>query len=111
MILYIDLPEDVFNSIQRTTYEVSSTQNVVNMFLQDHINDATADALESAIFKKYQEQLVNLNIRFDNEKAELTERFVPDNIKNTNYNWNVNFQTKQLEITYGENCVSGCNCR
>ena len=113
-LVLVDLPEEVFNKMQRLTYEVSTTQYVVNMFLTDHIKDPTPEAVESPVFKKYQQQYIDLSIKFDQEKEKITEEFVPDELKSESTTWNINFKTRQLEITVfeGDNCNCGkCNCK
>lgn len=110
-LLLIDLTEEDCRKIQRTTYEVNSTQNVINLYLTDHMKDTGDEAIESPVFRRYQRELVDLNIRFDEEKDQLTQKYIPqDVIALNNYSWNVNFSTKQLEVTYDDKTEAQCGC-
>ena len=108
--IYVDLLESDLNHIQRTMYEHNAMQSVISMYLNDHANDADSRALDTPIFKAYQDRYAKKAMEYDNEKNALTEKYVPEDIKNVSYEWNVNFVTGQLEITVKDDNETGCKC-
>lgn len=95
-ILVIEIPEDVSSYIQRLSYEVESMKEIVSLLMENNRHDSSF--IQTPIFKEYSKELTEAIASFELAKSELEKNFVPEELKEHNYNWNLDFSTYELTI-------------
>lgn len=94
--MYVDIPEEVINKIERLYYDYENYKDVISSCLDLHKLDADTSFINSAIFKEYQHQASIAFASYNMSKQSLDKYMPQDNKK---YTWNLNFNTSQLELT------------
>lgn len=111
----VELDDAICTKMQRATYEANTKKDVIMLFLNDHANDPTAEAINSPIFKQYEQNYLDAAIAFDKAKADFQNTYIPDEIKKnySNFSWSIDFSTHKVIITINKNscgCGTSCNC-
>lgn len=106
---YLDLPEDICNTLQRTGVEIDAITSIVDRMFQNHKEDKDATLFESIPWKNYMKQYEELNLRYTQEKNELNKYLDPilrekEGISkedmNFSFSWNIeDFAEKKAKIT------------
>ena len=94
----IEVSQEVTNYLQRLHFEVEARKDVIATLLDTHKLDENTDLLESPVFLEYSKQLSQTKAEYELAKGEL-DKFIPKDILDGKFDWNLNFATSQLEIT------------
>lgn len=94
-----ELPDETVNEVERCQYEVNARQGVIDRLFEKHKDDADASMLDSKPFKHFMTQLAEAEAEYEMAKNRITEEFVPDELKEHQVEWNLDFQTHEITIT------------
>lgn len=94
----VKINQDTINYLQRLHFEVESRQDVIQRIIEAHMKDDNADILESKVLKKYSEELSELKAEYEIAKQQVTEQYVPSELKSDMYFWNIDFQAGVMSI-------------
>ena len=105
----IDVNEKASEYLERLSYEISTRSDIITMLLENHKYDEDVAILESNAFKTYSEQLGKLKAEFELAKREFADEYIPDELKNHQTEWNLDYKTHELIIKLLCNCEVKCN--
>lgn len=94
----IKIKQEVIDYLQRLHFEVESRKDIIQRIIEAHAYDENTDILDSRVFKKYDRELSELKAEYELAKLEVTKEYVPDEFKETNIIWNIDFQTAVMTI-------------
>ena len=93
----IKIDENFVTLLERAHYEYFTMKDNVTFLIEQHKDDATF--IDSPLFEKYHDREIAKKLEYETLKHELTEKYVPEEIKATNqYSWNMDFENKQLIV-------------
>lgn len=98
----VPIPAEVRDLMQRTWLDYSQKKDIVKGIIDDHKFDEDATILKSVVFKEYEKQCQECMVKYDAACTELTKKYVPEDIKDKNYKWNLEFDECRLDITVME---------
>ena len=90
----VNIAESIVNYIERLDYELNSRKNIVAFMLSSNM-DITTES-----FKRYEDEMVEYQIKFDQAKQELEEKYVLPIIGDNKVNWSLNYRNQELTIDY-----------
>ena len=96
-IIEIDLIEEpIVEKLERSFLEISAYTDNIAFLLG---NSTTADIVESASLKAYQNKQIETKMLYENQKREFEKNYIPKYLYETHkYDWNLNFGTRILTI-------------
>ena len=94
----IKVNQETVDYLQRLHYEVESREDIIQRIIEAHALDEDASVISSAQFRKYQEELSELKAEYEIAKQEVTNQYIPDEVKKENASWQLDFQTSTLTI-------------
>lgn len=98
----INVNEETVSLLQRLNYDVSSRRDTICFLLDQHKMDEDDTLLTSKVFNTYQSQLSSLSAEYELAKDEMIRTYVDESIIPNITNWNLDFSTGILNITYNE---------
>lgn len=98
----INVNEETVSLLQRLSYDVSSRRDTICFLLDQHKMDEDDTLLTSKVFNTYQSQLSSLSAEYELAKDEMIRTYVDESIIPNITNWNLDFSTGILNITYNE---------
>lgn len=98
----INVNDDTVSLLQRLNYDVSSRRDTICFLLDQHKMDEDDTLLTSKVFQSYQSQLSSLSAEYELAKDEMIRTYVDADIIPKITNWNLDFNTGILDITYNE---------
>lgn len=93
---YVNVPQDVTDYVERCMYDYECYKDVVATCMDIHKLDTDGSFLDSVIFKDYSKKMTNAYKVYSIARNELN-KYVPEDGRS--YNWQMNFDTSQLELT------------
>ncbi len=93
----IDIDEQVVLTIQRLDFEVQAREFIVKSLMQ-------SDIANYEIFKQYHSEYVDYFSQFEIAKSMITNKYIPNALKEHETSWNIDYASKTLEITQNCNC-------
>lgn len=103
--LQIECPDELVDELQRTYYKITTTQAIVDRYLDRHSTDSNSSALDSDVFNGFMAKLVEQETKYDLLKQEVTNHVLPEYIRDHQLNWNLNFSTGIIDIDILCDCV------
>lgn len=98
--IIIEVDDATRDIMQRQWMDYLQRQNVIKGLIDDHKFDEDADVLlESAVFKKYEKLCQESQVMWEAAGNEMLARYEPEEVKGKNYNWNLDFNKKELKFT------------
>ena len=107
----IDCPSELSHDLERTSYEISMYEAVVDRYLDRHALEP--DMLESPTFLKYLHNLTEKNIEYQQLKNIVTDTVIGP-FKDHECDWNLDFNTERITITVKCDCdidLTGCDIK
>ena len=92
----INVPENFATLLEKLHYEYYTMKDNVTFLIEQHKDDASF--IDSPLFEKYHDREIAKKVEYENMKHELTEKFIPEEIKSRQYSWQMDFENKQLVI-------------
>lgn len=97
----IKINEDMSNYLERLNFEVNAKERIVKSMLSDTSN---TNLMENENFLKYQERYEISFSEYELAKQEI-ENMIPKHLRdNHSLNWNLDFLTQILSITFQCDC-------
>lgn len=87
--------EDI-NVLQRYSYEIAMLTNRLDVLTENHLDDETF--FDSQVYKRLTQELIDKQMEYEHKKEELILPYIPQNFKNAEHNWNLDFSTAELTI-------------
>lgn len=94
----IKVNQETVDYLQRLHYEIESREDIIQRIIEAHALDEDAAVIRSVLFRKYQEELSELKAEYEFAKQEVTNQYIPDEVKKENVTWQLDFQTATLTI-------------
>ena len=94
----ITLEEDVINYIQSIYEDYRAKQDLITMIFELHKNDEDDSIIKSKPFISYEKKFMKVKIAYDTCMKEIQKKYIPDEYKNDNYRFEINFENRKLEI-------------
>ena len=94
----IKVNQETVDYLQRLHYEVECREDIIQRIIEAHALDEDAAVIRSVPFRKYQEELSELKAEYEFAKQEVTNQYIPDEVKKENATWQLDFQTATLTI-------------
>ena len=91
-ILKID--KSVVDYIERLDYEQGARKGLIAFMISSNMDISTE------AFHKYQDELLEYQIKFDTAKHELEEKYILPIIGDNKVNWSLNYRNQELIIDY-----------
>ncbi len=96
----VRIAEEYRDLIQRLHLEWYQKDRVVRGLLEDHqFDDDPRQFLDSDIFKVYEEKTSKALLAYETAKEDLEKRYVPEEIKGKNYQWELDYSSCVLTFT------------
>lgn len=89
---------DTVAKLQSLDARVNSMNSIINGFLNSHMNDVDATAIESSVFKVYQEKAESAFMEYESAKNIMFITTVPEDVRLTANSWNLDFYTGELSV-------------
>lgn len=102
----IKIPEEVSNYLEGLTYECNSKRMNVEFMIRCNKNDESF--LNSPAFKKYEKEQSLKEAEFEAAKRKMVTDYFPEELKDANANWYLDFDTQEVIVTLNNN--STCKC-
>lgn len=90
--------QEIINYIERLHFEVEQRKDIIQRLIEAHANDSDALVLVSPAFKAYSSELSEFVAEYESAKQEIQDTFIPDYLNGHQFNWTLDFNTKQLII-------------
>lgn len=100
----IELPQEAVNEAQRTGLEMISRQGVIDRYFEKHMNDDDSSAIDSKPFQHFMSLLAEAEAEFELAKDAITEKFMPEYLKNHECEWNLDYNTRIMTIDIKCDC-------
>ena len=98
-IIYINIPVEVKNLIQKFDTDASSRKEIIEYILSNNIKEISNER-----FNFYQKEYEKYLYEFNIAKQELTKKYILPKIKETDkYNWRLDYTTSVLTLEVEEN--------
>ena len=94
----ITLEEDIINYVQSIYEDYRAKQDLITMIFELHKNDEDDSIIESKPFISYEKKFMKVKIEYDTIMKEIQKKYIPDEYKNDNYRFEINFENRRLEI-------------
>ena len=94
--------EEIRDLMERTWLDYILKQDIIKGIINDHKFDEDDSILSSKVFKSYEKQCLESKIAYEAVCDELTKTCVPENLKDTNISWSLDFDSCVLTITVHE---------
>lgn len=102
----VNVDESTRDLMQRVWLDYTYKKEIVRGIIEDHKYDDDDSIINSVVFKSYEKQSQECMVAYETACKELTNRYVPEHIKNKQYSWNLDFDKCILEITvHGDDAV------
>lgn len=92
----INIDEKFATLLEKLHYEYFTMKDNVTFLIEQHKDDV--DFIDSPMFEKYHDREIAKKLEYENMKHQLAERYIPEDIKNMQYSWQMDFENKQLVI-------------
>ena len=93
-----NVPEETVKILQKLDADVRTMSGVINNFVNTHINDVDTSAIDSPVFKAYQEKASDALIAYDMEKDKMFQSTVPEDVRAKAAEWSLDFFTGILTV-------------
>ena len=68
----------------------------VSFLIEQHKDDISF--IDSPLFEKYHDREIAKKLEYETMKQQLVDTYIPEEIKNRQYSWQMDFANKQLII-------------
>lgn len=92
----VEIPEKFSVLLEKLHYEYYTMKDNVALLIDQHKDDPTF--LDSPLFEKYHDKEIAKKLEYETMKEELTKKYIPEDLVNTQYSWQMDFVNKQLVI-------------
>ena len=90
----INIDENFATLLEKLHYEYYTMKDNVTFIIEQHKDDI--DFIDSPLFEKYHDREIAKKLEYETMKQELVNKYVPEEIKNTQYSWQMDFTNRQL---------------
>lgn len=97
-----EIESSVVSALERLSYEYQTRKDNIAFLMENHADDPAF--LDSAIFQKYQQEEFDAKKTFETAKQEFQSAYVPNELKEHQISWALDYQTKILTITQHCDC-------
>lgn len=97
-----EIEASVVSALERLSYEYETRKDNVAFLLEGHADDP--GFLDSATFRKYQQEEFDAKKAFETAKQEFQAAYVPSELRKHQVSWALDYQTKILTITQHCDC-------
>lgn len=97
MVKLIELPEDVCTNLQKLHYECETLKDNIGFLITKNRNDVSF--IESPLFKELLSRQIKKTIEYENAKDDMTQKFIPAGLVETESTWEVDFNKSILIVT------------
>lgn len=91
-----DVAKDDVNAVQEADCRVQAMKDVLAALMESHVDDA--GFLETPLVKRYMEMLGAAKCDFESKKDALAVKYIPEDIRNSAGNWNLDYGTGVLTV-------------
>lgn len=98
----IIVKKEVSEYLERMNFELNFAKDVIQRIIESHPDDPAI--VSSKTFVEYQKKGTELEAEYKIAMKNFENKYIPDEIKKHKYNWNLRFDTCELEITILCNC-------
>ena len=104
----ISVSQEVNNYLQRLNYEIETHLMIINKIFEMHKNDVDVTLFDSEIWKKYQQELVEIKIELDTAKDNLSSELIKrvqeiEKKEDVNFDWSIdNYLIPEVRIMVKE---------
>ena len=84
--------------IQHKDAKARVMRQVMQNFVEQHKNDKSEVALDSAVFKRFQEMAIDADVEFECAKNRMFVSAVSEEKQKAAKDWSLNYYTKQLTV-------------
>ena len=92
----IDVQENFAVMLEKLHYEYNTMKENVTFLIDQHKDDSSF--IDSPLFEKYHDREIAKKLEYESMKQELVDTYVPEDVKNRQYSWQMDFANKQLVI-------------
>lgn len=96
------IDKDVVEAIERASFEANARQQVIDRYLDRHMDDADASALDSPVFLHFMSLLAEAETEYEMLKDALSKAEIGDELNSHDAEWQLDYATG--EITYSLRC-------
>lgn len=97
-----EIPEGVVEQLQSYYEDYRAKQDLIMMLFEMHKNDTDAVIIESKPFLAYEKKFAEAKVYYDTMMEEIRNNYVPKEYQKAQYNFGVNFETNEIEISLNE---------
>ena len=94
--------EDVVNNIQLLDVRCVSYRDVIQSFMEVHLLDETTKAIDSPVFKRYQEAYANAKAAFEKAKDAMINDALDKETQSKVTTWSLDYSTYTLTYVVEE---------
>lgn len=102
--LEITVSQELVDYIERLSYEEASYKDIILTYMDAHKDDVDDSAVNSAVFKSYQDKHIKAKAEYELAKTKITNEYIPSCLVDHKYSWNLDYVTNILTITVECDC-------
>lgn len=95
----IKVESSIIEMIQAIYEDYSAKSDLLTSMFEIHKFDDDGSFIQSKPFKAYEKEFAKAKLQYETTMSELRDKYIPDNYKNSQYKFEVNFENNTIDIS------------